>query len=75
MKAFNKFKPSNVTRYKGLGEMPSKDLKVSAIHPDYNRSLIQLTTEDIKRDIMEIRNIQSDLSALLKDVDMSKFEF
>lgn len=75
MKTFYKFKPSNIQRYKGLGEMPSADLKVSTIHPDYDRSLLRLTTEDIKRDIAEIRNIQSDLSALLKDVDMSQFEF
>lgn len=72
---FDKFKPSSIQRYKGLGEMPSEDLKISTIHPDYNRSLIQLTTNDIRKSIQEIREIQSDLSALLKDIDMSTFEF
>ena len=75
MMAFEKFRPSNIQRYKGLGEMPSADLRVSTIHPDYDRTLLQLTVTDIKKQIEEIREIQSNLSSLLEDVDMASFEF
>lgn len=72
---FDKFKPKSIQRYKGLGEMPPIDLKVSTIHPDYDRILLQVTANNIKENITKIREIQSDLSVLLKDQDMSAFEF
>ena len=75
MMAFERFRPSNIQRYKGLGEMPAADLRVSTIHPDYDRTLLQLTVTDIKKQIEEIREIQSNLSSLLEDVDMASFEF
>ena len=75
MIAFEKFRPANIQRYKGLGEMPYQDLRVSTIHPDYDRALLQLTVQDIKKQIQEIRDIQSSLSSLLEDVDMASFEF
>ena len=44
------------------------------IKPD-QRTLLRLTSDDIKKDIQSIREVQSDLSSLLKDVDMSKYTF
>ena len=51
------------------------DLRISTIHPNYDRALLQLTVQDIKKQIQEIRDIQSNLSCLLEDVDMASFEF
>lgn len=48
----NKYKPAIKTRYKGLGEMNSKQLWETTLNPD-NRILIQLTMEDCERE-MEI---------------------
>lgn len=75
MMAFERFRPSSIQRYKGLGEMPAQDLRISTIHPNYDRALLQLTVQDIKKQIQEIRDIQSNLSCLLEDVDMASFEF
>ena len=74
MTLFNKFKPTGIQRYKGLGEMSVNDVAVSMIKPD-QRTLLRLTSDDIKKDIQSIREVQSDLSSLLKDVDMSKYTF
>lgn len=74
MQLFEKFKPSGVQRYKGLGEMPVKDLRVSTIHPDGNRTLLRITVDDIKKQIDELRAIQTDLSSLLKNADIAGYE-
>ena len=46
----NKFKPKIITRFKGLGEATSEQLWDTTMNPD-NRILVQLTVDDIKRDI------------------------
>lgn len=74
MTLFNKFKPTGIQRYKGLGEMSVNDIAVSMIRPE-QRTLLRLTSDDIKKDIQKIREVQSDLSSLFKDVDMSKYTF
>ena len=71
MSAFHKYQPKSLTRYKGLGEMNPSELAISTIHPDYNRTLIRYTTEDIERDINEIRRIDSNMKELLEDIDTS----
>lgn len=68
IKAFNSFKPKNIKRYKGLGEMNAEQLKMSTLHPDYDRVLLRYTVEDIKREMNEIRQIESDFSILLRDI-------
>lgn len=68
IKAFNQYKPKNITRYKGLGEMTAEQLKYSTLHPDYDRTLIRYTIEDIKEEMKEIRSIESDFSVLLRDI-------
>ena len=69
MSAFNKYRPKSLTRYKGLGEMNPSELAISTVHPDYNRTLIRYTTEDMEREIQEIRRIDSNMKELLDDVD------
>lgn len=68
LKTFEKLKPTDIQRFKGLGEMDAVQLKESTIHPAYDRSLIRYTVEDIKREISEIRQIESDFSVLLRDI-------
>lgn len=46
----NKFKPNIITRYKGLGEANSEQLWETTLNPD-TRILIQLTMEDVERDL------------------------
>ena len=52
-----------------LGEMNPSELAISTVHPDYNRTLIRYTTEDIEREINEIRRIDSNMKELLEDID------
>ena len=68
IKAFNKYKPKNIQRYKGLGEMTAEQLKYSTLHPDYDRVLLRYTIEDIKAELKEIKQIESDFSILLRDI-------
>lgn len=46
----NKLKPRIITRYKGLGEANSQQLWDTTLNPD-TRILIQLTMEDVERDL------------------------
>ena len=71
MKLYAKFKPNGVQRYKGLGEMSSKEIKESMIDPNGARTLLRLNVDDVKKAINDLREVQSDLSSLIKDVDMS----
>jgi DNA gyrase/topoisomerase IV subunit B len=68
IKAFNRYKPKNIQRYKGLGEMTSEQLKFSTLHPDYDRTLLRYTIDDIKAELKEIKEIESDFSILLRDI-------
>lgn len=74
MKEFYASQPSGLLRYKGLGEMNSVELMVSTINPKYNRTLLKYTTEDMEREINEIRRIDSNFKELLDDVDVANFE-
>lgn len=62
------YKPNNIKRYKGLGEMDADILSKTTLHPSHDRHLIRYTVEDIKKEINEIRKIESDFSVLLKDI-------
>ena len=68
IKAFNRYKPKNIQRYKGLGEMNADQLKYSTLHPDFDRHLIRYTIDDIKAELKEIKAIESDFSVLLRDI-------
>lgn len=71
---YEKYQPSNVKRFKGLGEMNPSELQESTLHPDYNRHLIRFTTDNIKKEIQAIREIESNKSLLLKGVDIAGYD-
>ena len=62
MEEFNRYTPKGLIRFKGLGEMDAPELGISALHPEFNRTLIRYTTNDIIKEIEEIRRIDSDKS-------------
>lgn len=74
MKAFEKSDTSRITRYKGLGEMDTIQLKESTIHPDSNRTLIQYTIKDVKEEIALMRKVQSNKNKLINDIKLSRHE-
>ena len=49
--------------------MNPKELAISTVHPDFNRTLIRYTAEDIENEINEIRRIDSNMKELLEDID------
>lgn len=52
----SKFRPKIITRYKGLGEANSKQLWETTLNPN-NRILIQLTMDDVERDLKIFRKL------------------
>lgn len=69
---FDAMIPSGLTRYKGLGEQNPKDLGVSALRPDGDRSLVRYTIESAKEEIESLRRIDSSMASLLRDVKITK---
>lgn len=69
---FDAMIPSGLTRYKGLGEQDPKQLGVSALRPDGDRSLIRYTIESAKEEIETLRRIDSSMASLLRDVKITK---
>jgi DNA gyrase/topoisomerase IV subunit B len=72
MLAFNNFKPKNLTRYKGLGEMPPKMLGISTVIPGSGRILKQYTITDVKKELKLITELQNDKSAFTKGIKVRK---
>ena len=72
MSAFANAEPSNITRYKGLGEMPPKLLGESTIIPGLGRTLRRYTIEDVKTELQYISALQSDKSKFIKGVKIRK---
>ena len=72
MKLFDTTKPDHIERNKGLGEMTDEQLAESTLYPGSNRTLIRYTVENIKKEIEQIRFIDSNRSELLKDVKVTK---
>lgn len=70
--AFSQAEPSNITRYKGLGEMPPRLLGESTVIPGYGRTLKQYTTDDVKRELKYIASLQSDKSVFVQGVKVRK---
>lgn len=69
MKTFDELSPTNIQRYKGLGEMNFKKLAESALLPTGDRTLQRYTIEDIKEEIDIIRTYESDKKLLLAEID------
>lgn len=72
MKVFDKSAPSNIQRYKGLGEMNSDQIAISTLRPDSDRTLIRYTLNDAKEEMAAIREFESDRSKLLNFVGTVK---
>lgn len=62
---------SQVTRYKGLGEMQSEDLKESTMNKD-SRVLLQVTIDDIEYDETIISTCMGDDVAMRKEMILEK---
>lgn len=73
MHMFNKSAPSSIQRYKGLGEMDGQRLFDSTLDPT-KRTLIRYTMDDVKSEIETIKYYEDDMSRLLQDVKLSRFE-
>ena len=72
LKTFENTKPAYIERNKGLGEMQPEQLAESTLYPGSNRTLIRYTVENIKKEIEQIRYIDSNRNTLLKDVVVTK---
>ena len=74
IKQFRASEPKNIERSKGLGGMNAKEIGISTLDPN-NRILLRYTTEDIDREIEEMRRVNDDKYSLIKDIDISQYEF
>ena len=72
MSLFNEFEPKNLTRYKGLGEMPPDMLGQSTIIPGMGRTLKQYTIEDCKKELKYITELQNDKSVFTRGIKVRK---
>ena len=70
MSLFKSFEPKNLSRYKGLGEMPEDDLATSTVLPNQGRILKQYTIEDVKQELKYFTELQSDKSAFIKGIEI-----
>ena len=66
MLAYKAAEPSNIQRYKGLGEMDKEELAESALHPAMDRTLIRYTMDDAKEAINIIREYESNTKKILE---------
>lgn len=71
---YRQSEPKNIERAKGLGSLDASELGYSTLDPDH-RKLIRYTTEDIEAEIEEMRKSNDDKFQLIKDCDLSNFEF
>ena len=72
MNLFNEFEPKNLTRYKGLGEMPRNLLGISTVIPGMGRTLKQYTIEDCKKELKYITELQSDKAIFSRGIKIRK---
>lgn len=66
--------PKDIDRAKGLGTLNDSQIGISTLNPK-NRKLLRYTADDINKEIEEMRRINDDKFSLIKDVDISLYEF
>lgn len=66
MNIYESAMPSDVQRYKGLGEMNKDALAESTIHPNGDRTLIRYTLQSAKDEINAIREYESNSKKILE---------
>lgn len=74
MKTYEKSQPTGITRFKGLGEMDGWQLAESVFQQEGQRLLIQYTFDDAKKEIEQIKYIQSNKNELLSKINVSRYE-
>ena len=72
MYAFSQAEPTNITRYKGLGEMPPKLLGESTVIPGMGRTLKMYTLDDVKKELKYITSLQSDKSVFVQGIKIRR---
>ena len=65
MNLYEKLKPNDFHRYKGLGETSKDIMKKAVLDPTADRVLIQYTIDDVKNTIETIREYESDKKKIL----------
>lgn len=74
LKIYTSTEPKNITRVKGTGELSPYALRESTLDVSH-RKLLRYTASDIIREIEEMKKINDDKYSLIKDLDISKYEF
>ena len=76
MSLYNNYKPSSITRLKGLGEQDGSELAESVILPGDkgNRTLLQYTMDSAMKEIEQIRKFESDKSKLLEGLVVNRID-
>ena len=69
MNIYNSAMPSNLSRYKGLGEMDKDQLAESTLYPGSNRTLVRYTLKDAKEELELIRDYESNPKKILSLVE------
>lgn len=74
MSLYRSVEPKNIERAKGLGQLNAIELSISTLRPE-NRKLLRYTTKDIEDTIVKMRQMNDNKFDLIKDVDISNYEF
>ena len=74
IKFYRESEPKNIERAKGLGSLKDFEIGRSTLDPGH-RKLIRYTVKDIEEEIEDIRRVNDDQYTLIKDLDISQYEF
>ena len=73
MTLFDKSAPSNIQRYKGLGEMNGPKLYDSTLDPE-NRSLVRYNMDNAIETIEKMKYYNNNMRELLNEIKVSRFD-
>lgn len=71
---YTQSEPKNIERAKGIGALNPYELGYSTLDPK-NRKLLRYTTTDIIQELETMRKINDDKFTLIKDLDLSQYDF